>query len=138
MKTLEFKTSKGIFVLSDENYYLVNERGVKTAYLNNEKQFEYTSFIRLSEITEEQASGIIGEMDNRFNNHDYLLNLILSKGIHLYENPFIKPNIPNEQTLKKMHNKGYGENDFVDLKYDQHIYELAEQQTFYNPVIFKL
>lgn len=126
MKKLEFKTSKGNFILSDENYYLVNERGVKTAYLNNKKQFEYVSFIRLSEITEGQASEIVGSVEERLYKDDVseyfktaiksLHSLLKSKGVYLYEN-----------TLST-----------GTSKYDYNMYKEAEQKTFYNPVIFKL
>lgn len=113
MKTLEFKTSKGEFILVDGVYH----EGIK-----------------LSEITEDKASEIVS---SSMGNKNFLLFTLKQKGVYLYDNPFIKPKIPNEQTLKKFHNKGYGENDFVDLKYDQHMYDLAEQKTFYNPYLFK-
>lgn len=135
MKKLEFKTSKGSFILSDENYYLVNERGVKTAYLNNKKQFEYVSFIRLSEITEEQASHIVGSVEERLYKDDVseyfktsiksLHSLLKSKGVYLYKNPVKFPEYID----------GYPDGYLDAIQQEMH---LAEQKTFYNPVIFKL
>lgn len=145
MKKLEFETSKGAFFMVD---------AIERKNLHDG--------IFLKQITEEQASSIVDEGDSepwtdsfKSGYRDYqitdieqysscitaiesLHSLLKSKGIHLFDNPVIKPLIPNEQTLKKMHNKGYGENDFVDLKYDQYQFDLAEEKTFYNPVIFKL
>lgn len=100
MKKLEFKTSKGSFMLVDS----IEIEGIK-----------------LSEITEEQASEIVDKKigyKNYLESTDVISNyscvtatkslhsLIKSKGAYLYENP--------HNTVE------------------------AEQKTFYNPVIFKL
>lgn len=167
MKKLEFKTSKGSFLLSDENYYLVNERAVKTAYLNNVKQFEYVSFIRLSEITEQQASEIVDKKigyKNYLESTDVISNyscvtaikslhsLLKSKGVYLYENPVYKDVEYSDELCKYCPlikkgvysvNGGYVagcEGSCCETAKENHedMYQEVEQKTFYNPVIFKL
>nr|WP_317633077.1 hypothetical protein [uncultured Flavobacterium sp.] len=96
MKKLEFETSKGRFVIKGLNFIPLNCNGIK-----------------LSEITEEQASEVVGSIKE-------LHSLLKSKGIYLFENP-------------------YGEwfSDFKNAN-DELDWQLAEQKTFYNPYIFKL
>lgn len=135
MKKLEFETSKGRFVVSDERYYLKNEFGIKTACSNGVKQFEFEKFIEFSRITEEQASEIVDYsiLKNLYSSYNYgvttnsfvyktaiesLHSLLKSKGIHLYENPY-----PDAGLIPS---------------YEQKLYREAEQKTFYNPYIFKL
>lgn len=114
MKTLEFKTSKGGFMLVDS----VEIEGIK-----------------LSEITEEQASYIVGSVEERLYKDDVseyfktaihsLQSLLKSKGVYLYENPVKFPEYID----------GYPDVYLDSIQQEIH---LAEQQTFYNPVIFKL
>lgn len=106
MKTLEFETSKGRFVLVDDPI-LPQAMSITTKY------------IKLSEITEEQASEIFrGKNIEHTYLKDYnkqkLINVLKSKAIHLFENPIP----PFHERLE----------DFKQ----------AEQKTFYNPYIFKL
>jgi len=148
MKKLEFETSKGRFVVSDERHYLKNEFGIKTAYLNGVKQFEFEKFIELNRITEEQASEIVdygviieevqgGGLYEMY--YDYELgryslgksqieslhSLLQSKGIHLYDNP-VDLNEQLDCNCDMCYQKL--EDSFVE----------AEEKTFYNPYIFKL
>lgn len=129
MKQLQFETSKGMFGLVD-NPILPQSMSITTKY------------IKLSEITEEQASEIVDEF--LFNANDgsdygdqevykdyvtdeiYLTNpieslhsLLKSKAIHLYENPF-----GSEQAALRA---GY---------YEQWIKD--NQNTYYNPYISKI
>ena len=65
MKKLEFKTSKGRFLVVDA----INNANIHTG-------------IKLSEITEEQASEIVGSIEE-------LHSLLKSKGIKITNNPYI-------------------------------------------------
>ena len=113
MKKLEFETSKGRFLIVDA----IENANVHTG-------------IKLSEITEEQASEIVKMTwisDNiklcKFKNYDIngngsfssatesLHSLLKSKGIHLFKNP---APLLHHTRLEK------------------------EQKTFHNPYIFKL
>ena len=117
MKKLEFETSKGRFVLVDNNQY--NEAVID--FLKKVNYGSYMNRIKLSEITEEQASEIVG-----FQYMDYmskptaiesLKSLLKSKGIHLFVNPYKQS---NKEYFNKIH------------------FEQSEEKTFYNPYIFKL
>lgn len=108
MKELKFKTSKGRFVIKDLNFIPLNCNGIK-----------------LSEITEKQASEIVDLKGDRFQDYNHvsccdrwcntakesLHSLLKSKGIHLFENPNDSDYFTNRST---------------------------EQKTFYKPYIFKL
>lgn len=132
MKTKQFRTSKGLFVITDEKYCLKEENGIRIAYFNGVKQFEHTKFIHFPRITEQQASEIVDKVMNEqhFQNYNYkcvtdrwvksaresLKSLIESLGIHLYKNPI--------------------EIFTFDEDYIKHIE--TEANTFYNPYIFKI
>lgn len=119
MKKLEFETSKGSFLLNEEG------KGIS-----------------LKEITEKKASEIVDEFlfnandgsdyvdqevyKNYITDEIYLTNpkeslhsLLESRGIYLYEKPYLPEELINNQ-----------EAFIADLK--------AEQKTFYNPYIFKI
>lgn len=76
MKKIEFETSKGKFLVCDA----VENANIHTG-------------ISLKEITEEQASEIVGieiNMNHSANHNIMQLHSILkSKGIHLFYNPYI-------------------------------------------------
>lgn len=77
MKQLEFETSKGRFIVKDLSFIPLDCKGIK-----------------LSEITEEQASDIVFRIGHHSNDHlipsakQILHSLLKSKGIHLFENPY--------------------------------------------------
>lgn len=143
MKQIEFKTSKGTFIISDEKYYLINENGVKTAYLKDVPQFEYEKFMHLPRLTEEQARNIVDEFKYHptlikkvfidYLNADFYINtaieslhsLIKSLGVHLYKNPY-----------KEAYNKELSENENNDI--ESYKKDLLKSYTFYNPYIFKI
>lgn len=137
MKALEFETSKGRFVLVDNNQ---DDESV-IDFLKKVDYGSYMNRIKLSEITEKQASDIVDDPVKFFNptnpycaedvvyiNYtsgtgfwtaiESLHSLFKSKGIYLFENP-------------------YKEKQDKDLEtwYEETWYE---QKTFYNPYIFKL
>lgn len=131
MKQIEFKTEKATFLLVDlptddicGGQHLVDTYG--------------SLHFNLKEITEEEASEIVGKSNtnNRFKDYtsdcewhtniytlktaiESLHSLIKSKGVHLYSNPYKTEfvctrsnNLPNMECFE------------------------AEPKTFYNPVIF--
>lgn len=121
MKKLEFETSKGRFVIVD---------GVGEDFAMDLTHMIICDewFVKLSEITEEQASEIVDYsiLKNMYASYNYgfctnsyvyktaiesLHSLLKSKGIYLYKNP-----------APLLH----------------HTRLEAEQKTFYNPYIFKL
>lgn len=111
MKELKFKTSEGKFLLLE-------------TLSDNYRLFGFIKGIKLSEITEEQASDIVSSLvADKQGNKSYvytLHSLLKSKGIHLFKNPYTKQ---------------------VDENYSKHnriLFEKSEAKTFYNPYIFKL
>lgn len=146
MKVLEFETSKGIFKLIDmpETIRVNGWNGnIMIDELNQISQEKYSKGFYLKNITEEQAIEIVDKHRFGYKNYtwrnpklggqqvamvisdycrnaiDSLLSLIDSKGIYLYEKPYLPEELINNQ-----------EAFMADLK--------AEQKTFYNPYIFKL
>ena len=113
MKKLEFETSKGEFLLMDMKH--------NSYFQNTELPKGYTTvnFIKLSQITEEQASEVVGlpisniAIYNKLSLHEPLE----SKGVHLFENPY----------------KDVG----LIPSHEQKLYREAEEKTFYNPYLFK-
>ena len=117
-KQEKITTSKGEFLLVDA----IEKPNINTG-------------IKLSEITEEQASEIVDKVMNNqhFQNYNFksyndrwvktaiesLHSLLKSKGIHLFENPY---------------GKWYSDFENANQELD---WQLAEQKTFYNPYIFK-
>lgn len=129
MKKIEFKTIKGDFVLVDNrgraNYYDVISdfimRGVNLKYIN-----------QIKDITEKQASNIVDNPTSdgfyprywnfedgntmwyclKDNALESLHSLLKSKGVYLYENP--------------------NDNQCGTIEWQE-----AEQNTFYNPYLFK-
>lgn len=135
MKKLEFETSKGMFVVTDVPDILNGD-----VYYGGSKN----KGIKLSEITEEQASVIVDSNDEygvvMYQNYqttsmqyydeqitaiEYLHSLLKSKGVHLFENP-----IDLEERLECNCDICYGR-----LESD---HEEAEEKTFYNPYVFKI
>lgn len=132
MKELKFKTSKREFIIYDK----VDITQTQLIFFN-----QYG--IKLSEITEEQASEIVDEFKYHptlikkvfidYLNGDFYIDtaieslhsLLKSKGIHLFENP-----IDLEEQLDCN----------CDMCYQklEDAFNEAEQKTFYNPYIFKL
>lgn len=116
MKKFEFETSKGKFVLAD-------------SYVENG--------IDLKQITEEQASEIVGSIEEILLKDDCfdwfrkstksLYSLIESQGVHLFKNPVPEP----EYIIDNFGNGGICEH-WVSTFQEQ------EQNTFYNPYIFKI
>lgn len=118
MKKLAFETSKGRFVVVD---------GVGEDFAMDLTHMIICDewFVKLSEITEEEAREIVELKGDRFQdyNHisccdrwcntaiDSLHSLLKSKGIHLYKNP-----------APLLH----------------HTRLEVEQKTFYNPYVFKI
>lgn len=134
MKKLEFETSKGKWVLIDGS----DLPKVDKIIVEND-----TNFIKLSDITEEQASEIVQMTwisDNinlcEFKNYDTngngslsssiesLHSLIESKGVHLFENPY-----ENSTDLNS---------SFFSMQEDFNKEKEAEEKTFYNPYLFKV
>lgn len=132
MKKFEFETSKGKFLLVDEKDYPVFHVMIETNGFN---------FYSLKQITERQASEIVdsGDCDlsgdrylHGFRNYEIedeevfseisaiesLHSLLISKGIHLFENPY---------------DLAWKDGCISAYPYSQH-----EGKTFYNPYIFKL
>lgn len=132
MKTLEFETIKGRFLVVDSK----DAPSSFNRYLRDIEEklgVQLTTGYKLSEITEEEVSGIVDEPfglevgddevivfkdyedeENTYSNSiDSLYSLIFSKGIHLFENPY-----KNHQ--------------------DKDLETWYEELTFYNPYIFKL
>lgn len=129
MKKLEFETSKGRFVLMD----MSDKESILYASSCLTK-FENWEGIKMSNIDEEEASYIVDKnigYKNYLESNDLISNfscvtalkslksLIKSKGVYLYEKPYLPEELINNQ-----------EAFMADLK--------AEQKTFYNPYIFKL
>ncbi len=123
MKKLEFETSKGRFLLIDQ------EPCGKVIL----PSCSHIEIGRLKQITEEQASDIVDLFNLYPKNHyqDYerlecgysssiisLHSLLRSKGIYLFKNPY-----PDAGLIPSA---------------GQQLYREAELKTFYNPVIFKL
>lgn len=127
MKQLEFKTAKCEFVLVDnDSLNIVSGQALVD---------EYGDYITLKNITEEEASILVDSCidffdgENGYLNYQYkngmfssaidsLHSLIKSKGVHLYENP---------QT--KIVDDNYSKSNRI-------LWEKAEANTFYNPIIF--
>lgn len=146
MKTIEFETSKGRFLLIDSkdapssfNRYLRD--------IEKELNIQLITGYKLSEITEEEAREIVDEFlfnandgtdygdqevyKNYITDEIYLTNpkeslhsLLESKGIHLYKNPYTNSTDLNSS--------------FFSMQTDFNKEKEAEQKTFYNPYIFKL
>lgn len=142
MKVLEFKTSKGEFVMVDlpidVRSIKYSEKGIWIKYEDDKEWNPFLDIERgvflintLKQITEEQASEIVFRIGNHSNEHliptaKELLHLLLkSKGIHLFENPY---KAYNDILLSEVDNKKI--NDFKKW--------ILEQKTFYNPYIFKI
>lgn len=132
MKKLEFETNKSRFVIVD-NKDFPKSLDDYSFYIEEKLLI---GGIKLSEITEEQASDIVDEPVKFFNPTnpycvedvvyiDYtsregfwtaiesLHSLLESKGVHLFKNPYISKINPLE-------------------------YKEAKEKTFYNPYIFKI
>lgn len=132
MKSKEFKTSKGEFVIVDsvgrDNYYEVIRY-----YIENNIQIKYINLLKY--ITEDQAKEIFGDME--FHNFgDYLHTnklkleaLIKSLGIHLYD------------SYSEECGNFFCENGKIDIGYGEFtrccLCEERDDNTFYNPYIFK-
>lgn len=136
MKQIEFKTSKGEFIIveySDIGTHLIV--GDKTHVFSKKDNSYFTHIgdsISIKDITEDQANDIVDKVMNgqHFQNYNYkcvtdrwvksaresLKSLIESLDIHLYKNPI--------KTFT------------FDEDYIRHIE--AEANTFYNPYIFKI
>lgn len=143
MKTLELETSKGRFLLVDMviDIWTPEDEKSSTLYLEGET-YQVMSCIKLSEITEEQASIIVDSNDEygvvMYQNYqttsmqyfdeqitaiESLHSLLKSKGVHLFKNP-----LKNTYSIQSLEGSLKHRNQIKD----------AEQKTFYNPYIFKL
>ena len=138
MKKLEFETIKSRFLLIDSD----DAPSSFNRYLRDIEEklgVQLTTGYKLSEITEEEASGIVDyftEYSKRYQDYErlecaYLTaieslhSLLKSKGVHLFKNP------QTRRYIMAMTDKG-----IVDTT--EKLYLEAEQKTFYNPYIFKL
>lgn len=136
MKKLEFKTSKGKFILLD-----VDTDGL----IKLPTDIEYQELGRVKDMTEEQFAEVV-EMQRIFNstNHyciddivyknyidyewmhsprEYFQSLIISIGWYLFENPIKKYRHQYEQMIAKWQYE-------IDCKE-------AESKTLYNPILLK-
>lgn len=143
MKKLEFETSKSRFVVIDNN----QDDNMVIQFLKDIPYGSYMNRIKLSEITEDQASEIVDEPVKFFNptnpycvedvvyiNYnsgkgfwtaiESLHSLLESKGIHLFKNPYTNSTDLNSS--------------FFSMQEDFNKEKEAEQKTFYNPYIFKM
>lgn len=131
MKRIEFETSKGKFLLMDGV-------GEDFAMDLTHKIISKEWFVRLSEITEDEASEIVeyagspwigyedySNKQNWFKTAiDSLQSLIKSKCVHLFKNP-------EGISYSKMPDAGMDYRSFLS-------WQEAESNTFYNPYIFKI
>ena len=131
MKKLEFETSKDRFVLIDAkeittSWYYFMHRKLKPEY-NIEHEFKLgDNIFKLSDTTEEQASELFRGSDIKHThlsdyNKQKLINLIKSKGVHLFKNPI------QERFIY-----------FGGKQVETFEYQEAEINTFYSPYIFKI
>lgn len=132
MKKLNFKTSKGKFVVvdieSDKDIYDIQSN---FGYLLK----DFCDWIYLKDITEKQASEIVEEYFSTTTNEidvyfdyrddtqtdcpiDSLHSIIEFLGYHLFENPNKDPGLMPSTELD--------------------VYRKAQAKTFFNPIIFKL
>lgn len=134
MNKIEFETSKGSFVLIDESELTKIDKII----VSNDNDF-----IKLSEITDKQASEVVDSFDlfgninvgyKNYSEEEPVLNtakeslhsLLKSKGVYLFENPIIHP---NDMGIQPASFSWYLEQE------NQH--NEAELKTFYNPYLFK-
>lgn len=132
MKTKEFSTTKGDFVLVDLPKYL----GLMTwdrdgdFYLNGEALLWNVYYIgELKELTEEQAAEIADfALNDRYK--EALVYALCDMGIHLYENPVEWPYYTI--TAYGVLPEGYKRFDS-----DKKEWHTVEENTFYNPILLK-
>lgn len=155
MKKIEIKTEKATLLVVD--FSLDRGKSIAEALLCNpisgNKEFEgYELLGKPSDITEEEWNGIVDTgvdfvketthfIDYEDESSLYRsaiqsgLSLLKANGI-LLENPLgVKP-MNDEIISKNLIKQGYGSNDFVDVLYDLHQYESAQEIVWANPHIF--
>lgn len=140
MKQIEFKTSKGTFVIVDidANVKIESIMGgfVRLRRCNKVNDYYDKTYYKLTDITEDDADKVVDKVMNgqHFQNYNYkcitdrwvktaiesLHSLIKSLGIHLYENPI------------KVHTWSSENADLYIKRWRE-----TELKTFYNPHIFK-
>lgn len=143
-KQIEFKTSKGTFILVDMPNNRIEEMVCGQYMIDTTSSIHY----KLSDITKDEASEIVDEdndygvrifqnyqttsmqyFDEQITAIESLHSLLKSKGVHLYENPVPEPEIQGGYTPDGDFLGGYDDQWIAD-------YEEASQNTFYNPYIF--
>lgn len=163
MKKLEIKTDKATLLVVDLPYpeIWISRAGISFPNGKGGEHFISGNFKhigKVSEITEEDWRGIVDSIihyepwtqyqavelfynyESKGFSYTYTstesgLSLLKANGV-LLENPLGSKPFYDEIVPKKLIKEGYGSNDFVDVLYDLHQWESAQELVWSNPHIF--